>query len=162
IQRFNRVDMGTVQMTTNLAVDLRDLFVMPRLLVRENVKGDGKQDTPSEYSPMDLAAARRYFEQRSTLNQASGDGNESGKRGVIPALEQITHSRRNVIIGVPGSGKSTFLEWLQLKVAWAEQELVLAGKQAIPLLLRVRQLDPLKLPTGAAMIERATASHDRA
>ncbi len=69
---------------------------------------------------------------------------------------------RNVIVGAPGSGKSTFLEWLQLKLAAVEEELVMAGKQAIPLLLRIRQLDPPNLPRGAALIEKATASKDRA
>jgi len=39
---------------------------------------------------------------------------------------------------------------------------VLAGQQAIPLLLRVRQLNPQDLPRGAALIEKATASKDRA
>jgi hypothetical protein len=68
---------------------------------------------------------------------------------------------RNVIIGTPGSGKSTFLEWLQVNLAAVEEELVMAGQQAIPLLLRVRQLDPRNLPLGAALIEKATASKDR-
>ncbi len=31
-QRFYRVEAGTVRMTTNLAVDLRELFVMPKVL----------------------------------------------------------------------------------------------------------------------------------
>src|SRR5207245_2675425 len=35
-------------------------------------------------------------------------------------------------------------------------------KQALPLLLRVRQLDPRQLPNDAALIEKATASNDRA
>ncbi len=65
-------------------------------------------------------------------------------------------------IGVPGSGKSTFLEWLQLQLASVEEELVMSGKQAIPLLLRVRQLDPRNLPRGAELSEKATASKDRA
>ena len=63
---------------------------------------------------------------------------------------------------MPGAGKSTFLEWLQLKLASAEEELVMHGQQAIPLLLRLRNLDPRDLPHGAALIEKATASKDRA
>jgi hypothetical protein len=47
-------------------------------------------------------------------------------------------------------------------LANAQEPLVLAGKQAIPLLLRVRQLDVSRLPQGAQLIEKATASLDRA
>ena len=39
---------------------------------------------------------------------------------------------------------------------------MLAGRQAIPLLLRMRQLDPRRLPQEADLIEKATASKDRA
>ena len=54
------------------------------------------------------------------------------------------------------------MEWLQLAVASGEEEFVLAGEQAIPLLLRVRQLDMTNLPRGAALVGRATASNERA
>ena len=54
------------------------------------------------------------------------------------------------------------MEWSQLKVASVTEPFVLAGEQAIPLLLRVRQLDLANLPRGAALIEKATASNDRA
>jgi predicted NACHT family NTPase len=67
-----------------------------------------------------------------------------------------------VLVGLPGAGKSTFLEWFQLQLADAMEELVLGEEQAIPLLLRVRELDPRHLPTGAALIAAATASPDRA
>ena len=69
-----------------------------------------------------------------------------------------------IIVGVPGSGKSTLLEWLQLSVAGV-RKVLLAGdedEQAIPLLLRVRELDAKKLPLGAELIEAATGSEDRA
>ena len=80
----------------------------------------------------------------------------------ISALEKVLEQPRNVLIGVPGIGKSTFLEWVQLQLASADVELVSGGQQAIPLLLRVRQLDTGKLPIGAVLIEKATASPDRA
>ena len=42
LQRFFRVEAGTVRMTTNLEVDLRELFVMPRVRPRPQlVKGNG-------------------------------------------------------------------------------------------------------------------------
>jgi hypothetical protein len=70
--------------------------------------------------------------------------------------------RSNVIVGLPGAGKSTFFEWLQVKLASVEEKFILGDQQAIPLLLRVRQLDLQNLPKGAALIEKATASKDRA
>jgi predicted NACHT family NTPase len=79
---------------------------------------------------------------------------------VVPVLEQVKRQSRNVLVGSPGSGKSTFFEWFQLKVASAEGVFVLEGQQGIPLLLRVRQLDPNNLPADSALIEKATASRD--
>ncbi|MFY9574010.1 MAG: NACHT domain-containing protein, partial [Blastocatellia bacterium] len=161
-ERFHRVETGTVQMTTNQNVDLRELFVMPRLLPRKAVRGESTSGSPDETAPMNLEAARKYFGERSSLDEQWRQEEQTGKQEGVTALQQVTAVPRNVIIGAPGSGKSTFLERLQLKVASVEQELVLAEQQAIPLLLRVRQLDPLNLPTGAALIEKATASRDRA
>lgn len=158
LQRFHRVEAGTVRMTTNLDVDLRELFVMPRVLAQplpKKTKGGKLRDVPAL---MDLATARRFFEppdERGTPSEP-----EKEKDRGLPALDQVRRYPRNVIIGAPGSGKSTFFEWLQLKIAAAEEELVMAGQQAIPLLLRVRQLDPQNLPHGAALIEKATASKD--
>ncbi|HVT18655.1 MAG TPA: NACHT domain-containing protein [Thermoanaerobaculia bacterium] len=159
LQRFHRVEAGTVRMTTNMDVDLRELFVMPRVKLRRLGK-ESLSDGHDAVGLMDLAAARQLF---------GGSGGFGPKAGVreendegTPALERLKVSNRLVIVGVPGSGKSTFLEWLQLQLAAVEEEMVMAGAQAIPLLLRVRQLDPLDLPQGAALIEKATASRDRA
>jgi predicted NACHT family NTPase len=88
--------------------------------------------------------------------------NADGKDVTITALEQVKLSKRNIIVGLPGGGKSTLFEWLQLAIANVEEELIAGDGQAIPLLLRVRQLDPKNLPRGADLIERATASRDRA
>ncbi len=159
LQRFHRVEAGTVRMTTNLDIDLRELFVMPRLLERPVPKSGAGGDEAELAELMDLAAARKPFaSRRRSARRAEKKQPKGGRR----AIDQIRRSRRLVIVGAPGSGKSTFLEWLQLQVAAVEEELVLGDQQAIPLLLRVRQLDPQNLPRGAAMIEKATASRDRA
>ena len=161
LQRFHRVEAGTVRMTTNLAVDLRELFVMPHVRTRplpERTDGTGRADPTAL---MDLAAAREIFEDRDGRGERAERTRERDDRRII-ALDQVKRYPRTVIVGAPGSGKSTFCEWLQVKLASVEEELVLAGQQAIPLLLRVRELDPRTLPRGAALIEKATVSKDRA
>jgi len=159
LQRFYRVEAGTVRMTTNLNVDLRELFVMPRVTVRPRRKvGDGEGEADAD-ALMNLSAARAIFGEERTPE----DTPDSGKKDQgLAAIEQVRDSQLNVIVGAPGGGKSTFLEWLQLSVANADEELFTAEGQMIPLLLRVRQLDAKNLPRGAALIEKATASKERA
>jgi NACHT domain len=152
LQRFHRVEAGTVRMTTNMDVDLRELFVMPRVRPRPTETAGGAEACGNL---MKLAEARRFFE---------GPRPES-KQGEAPAasvLDEVRNQGRMVIVGAPGSGKSSFLEWLQLRLASAELEMPLSGAQAIPLLLRVRQIDPKNLPRGSSLVEKATASKDRA
>jgi hypothetical protein len=152
LQRFHRVEAGTVRMTTSLNVDLRELFVMPRLKERPVLENDrAYPEAVAVVDFMGLAEARKLFTSRAAERE----------KEIPSALDQVRRCQRLVIVGVPGSGKSTYLEWLQLKVASVEEELVFAGQQAIPLLLRVRQLDAKNLPRGASLIERATASRDR-
>ncbi|MCX6634057.1 MAG: hypothetical protein NT090_03035 [Acidobacteria bacterium] len=143
LQRFHRIEAGTVRMTTNLDIDLRELFVMPGVLERPSTERSGTAGAEAA-AFMALAEARKLF--GGAESPQKRDGKE--KAGV-PAIEQVRRSHRNVIVGAPGSGKSTFFEWLQLKLASAEEMFVMADQQAIPLLLRVRQLDPRRLPHGA-------------
>lgn len=90
-----------------------------------------------------------------------GKKQDEQDKGACTALEQVSKERRNIIVGTPGGGKSTFFEWLQLQVASAEVVFAMDdGQQAIPLLLRVRQLDSKNLPYGADLIAKATASQD--
>ena len=57
LQRFFRIEAGTVRMTTNLAIDLRALFVMPR--VRSRGSSDASPGSESEArAPIKLAEAR--------------------------------------------------------------------------------------------------------
>jgi hypothetical protein len=166
LQRFHKVEAGTVRMTTKLDVDLRELFVMPRVVERKLSKAAEADDENSSISLMDLAAARRAYENRGRgIEIALEEEIEDRKIAYEPPptiLEQVKRSNRNVIVGLPGSGKSTFFEWLQVKLASVEEKFILGDQQALPLLLRVRQLDLLNLPQGAALIEKATASKDRA
>jgi NACHT domain len=166
MQRFHKVEAGTVRMTTSLDVDLRELFVMPRVMEQKRIQQQIIGETDSTIRLMNLSAARRLYgdrneDDRLMLSEEEDleDRNESNNP---TALELIVRSARNVIVGLPGAGKSTFFEWLQVKLASVEERLILGDQQAIPLMLRVRQLDLLNLPTGAALIEKATASKDRA
>jgi hypothetical protein len=150
-QRFHRVEAGTVTMTANLNVDVRELFVVPNVRVR--ISAAKPQSDRDDCTLMDLARARRLFGGESLGHVVAAE-----ETPPVPALEQVRLQPRNVIVGIPGSGKSTLADWLQICVAGAEEPLVLRGQQAIPLLLRVRHLDPLDLPGGSALIEKATAS----
>jgi len=58
MQRFHRVEAGTVKMTTNLNVDLRELFVMPRAQPRKHEVTEGQTIVEDL---MDLSAARQRF-----------------------------------------------------------------------------------------------------
>ncbi len=154
-QRFYRIEAGTVKMTTNLSVDIRELFVMPNVLQRAvDPLGPAAVDDSTELMPLSRA--------REDLASAFGTSSPGERKADVgvPILDQVRRQSRNVIVGAPGSGKSTFLEWLQLKMASAEEEFLQAGQQGIPLLLRVRQMDPNSLPAGSAMIEKATGSRD--
>ena len=166
LQRFNRVEAGTVRMTTSQAVDLGELFVMPRISPRTVRKGTASSESSEEEaSLMNLAAARRFYGgggEKFLASPGSLTSSPVQKQKSVAALTQVQKRARNVFVGTPGSGKSTFLEWLQLKIAGGQEVLILGNKQAIPLLLRVRQLDPQDLPQGAALIAKATDSLDRA
>jgi hypothetical protein len=61
LQRFHRIEAGTVRMTTNMDVDLRELFVMPRVLPRPSRKKPDDTEQTDAVALMDLAAARRFF-----------------------------------------------------------------------------------------------------
>jgi hypothetical protein len=61
LQRFHRVEAGTVRMTTNLDVDLRELFIMPRVLPRKASKEEHGTELSKEAVLMDLAAAREFY-----------------------------------------------------------------------------------------------------
>ncbi len=164
LQRFFRIEAGTVRMTTNLSADLRELFVMPRVRPRVRLGGrsaeDGDEVTQAS-DLMDLAAAREAFGARRP-GPVEGEPEEAEDETGESAVEYVKRTARCALVGLPGAGKSTFLEWYQLQLANVEEELVLDEAQAIPLLLRVRQLDPEHLPTGAGLIAAATASRDRA
>lgn len=159
IQRFHRVEAGTVKMTTNLDVDLRELFVSPKVLPRKT-EGEIAQDANEL---MNLSVARQRFGDR-TFHEPPRNRESNAEKSPtgISALEQIKKAQRNVLVGAPGSGKSTFLEWLQIQLAVGDEELVMNGRQAIPLSLRIRQLDVQSLPEGSQLIVKATASEDRA
>ncbi|MBH8563708.1 NACHT domain-containing protein [Nostoc sp. CENA67] len=165
LQRFHKVEAGTVRMTTNLDVDLRELFVMPRVVEQKLSQDADGAEADASLSLMSLTAARQLYRERNNrdeIYQQTTKGEKPEDKPAPTALEQVKSSPRNVIVGLPGAGKSTFFEWLQVKLASVEEKFILGDEQAIPLLLRVRQLDLHNLPKGAALIEKATASKDRA
>jgi energy-coupling factor transporter ATP-binding protein EcfA2 len=156
LQRFHRVEAGTVRMASNVSVDLGELFVMPDVKPRKRQQ-DSQTVESDGLSLMDLAEARKLLGNVGAFGTTPSRETQNDRESVS-ALEHIKRESLTVIVGAPGSGKSTLLEWLQVRVANAEQEMVMAGEQAIPVLLRIRQLDPHDLPHGADVIAKATAS----
>jgi hypothetical protein len=69
LQRFHRIEAGTVRMTTNLAVDLSELFVMPRVLPRPQSKEGSPTGAIDASALMDLSAARRLFTESPSPNR---------------------------------------------------------------------------------------------
>ncbi len=149
LQRSHLVDAGTLRMAAGLTVGLRELFVMPRVRPRPRM---APADAEEAAELMGLGDARRL------LGQLSGDAADNADAPT--ALDHLSGPARSVVVGLPGSGKSTLLEWLQLQVAGARVTLVAADRQAIPVLLRVRELDMAALPGVDALVEAATGSRD--
>jgi hypothetical protein len=151
MQRFHKVEAGTVRMTTNLNVDLRELFVMPHVL-KQLGNQIGELDDDETPDLMNLAEARKRYLNLSNTAPRFINARDFDKAEVEPqledAFEHVKQLPRMVMIGLPGAGKSTFFEWLQVQLASVGEQLVLSGKQAIPLMIRVRQLDLHNLPKG--------------
>ena len=166
VQRFYQIEAGTLRITTNLAVDIRDLFVMPYVQERPRSKESSELDSPHEL--MLLEQARQQFGTDATTRLSDSDhDSDSGVVVSSPALAQVLNHPLNILIGAPGSGKSTFLEWLQLSLAFPGLSRTNPGvvlldthgaQQVIPLLLRVRQLNPDALPDVNHLVESAIAS----
>jgi hypothetical protein len=69
LQRFHRVEAGTVRMTTNMDVDLRELFVMPHILPRPLRKETDDVELTDAAALVDLVAARRFFRDESVRSE---------------------------------------------------------------------------------------------
>jgi energy-coupling factor transporter ATP-binding protein EcfA2 len=158
LQRFHRVEAGTVKMTTNQDVDLRELFVMPRVRPRTGEAGTAEGESSA---PATLAVARGRLVENLAPRPATRPSTEPDEKNPT-VLKWVKENRRAIIVGTPGSGKSTFVEWLQVQLAGGAEVFVLSGRQAIPVLLRIRQLEPRNLPRGSALIEKATARKELA
>lgn len=161
IQRFGLIETGTVRMTTNLGVDLHTLFVMPGLCVRATSQDEGAQAKKDSEGLMSLTVARTVFD-RQDNPQSSARQRLPGGDEASPAIEVVRAHPRCVIVGPPGSGKSTFLAWLQLALADGSASLGADGERWIPLLLRVRELDVERLPEPKDMLLAATANRELA
>ena len=126
LQRFHRIEAGTVRMTTNQDVSLAELFVMPRVRARKSHSEKHPAEESAKQEFMDLDAARKRF---AAPEDAEPEKQQDGGKS---ALDQLRLRPRNALIGAPGGGKSTFLELLQLKIAGGEEILVMHGHRRYP------------------------------
>lgn len=153
LQRFFKIDVGLIRATGQLDVDLRQLWVMPNVgPVRGPIRRHEKlmdvaaaraaalRPGPSKPLPASVAEIERTGLSE-WLDGEIADAFDAAK--AQPAFEAVLQQPRLVLVGAPGSGKSTLMEWLQVQVAGAEIDLIANDQQAIPLLLRVRELVPI-------------------
>ena len=162
LQRFARLDAGTLRAVSAATIGVDDLFVMPtverRTLARafadapDEVLRDDEDDEDDEDDGQSRAATGDQQAQWRTRGQTSAD--EALFEG---------KQRLKVLIGAPGSGKSTLLLWVQRQVAGARRVYLLADEQAIPLLIRVREVRGLtldQLRENRRLIELTTGNQD--
>ena len=177
LQRFSQIEAGTVRITTNLSVDLQELFVMPRVRDGGELINALKVTSIalSEISPR-LPSEKKTVEKKDIPRSEKFQGLEEARQALLSQVNKVQLSFLEgnettvwellekesllIVIGVPGVGKSTLLEWIQLQVASGNKILLAGGQQAIPILLRIRTLDPTNLPTGRELIAQATFSDD--
>jgi hypothetical protein len=136
LRRLATIDASTFRASSNLLLDLTTVFVQPDVLESTLMQPVSPDQTLTLNPRLSLEEARK---------QLLG-GRQAGTYGDrIQAEAFITTYPRCVIVGLPGSGKTTLLQHLLLLAAKGalpcdpEQRL-------IPVLVKVRQLDPAHLP----------------
>jgi hypothetical protein len=144
LQRWGRIEVGTLRAVPAVAIGVDDLFVMPRVASTKGV-----------IRPPDDA----LFEHTPRLQRLTDPPNRGEIRPADEALFDRS-TRLKSLIGPPGIGKSTLLLWTQRQVAACEREYVLADQQAVPVLIRVRDLVSGDPPRGRRLVELATGSRD--
>jgi hypothetical protein len=149
-----RVEAGTLRAVSVSTIGLDDLFIVPTVMRRQlepALRNNGSHEL------LQTDVAQPYTDVTDDLPvQWTPDSPARADE----ALFDIGH-RVKVLIGRPGSGKSTLLLWMQRQVAWGYRPYVLADEQAIPLLLRVRELRGLtqdQLRENRRLLELAMGS----
>jgi internalin A len=87
----------------------------------------------------DMRIDRLFVEPQVSAQPLSPEHDLAGRRGRLPLREAVAGDHRLVILGDPGSGKSTLVDWLAWQLADAHQntwKALLGSRIPIPLILR--------------------------
>lgn len=162
LQRAYRVDVGAMRVGPTQAVDIRDLFVRPKLIIRrEQLKADEEATAVSDPDCVESGFLTLQAARNSIFSDRRDVGSDKQEDPRLDAVEFLRERRRVVLVGLPGGGKSTLVEWLQVQLAAGEFGCLGDDDPApVPMLLRVRQFKDGTPPSTAEFVSRTMHSGD--
>jgi hypothetical protein len=115
-------------------------------------------DTVHKVNLTSIYVMPKFFTGRPTMELArSGeprsDGDERGHPREITVPEYLAEAYRSVILGNPGGGKSTFIQYLCHQMGNGDPTYRLLGKDLCPLLVVLREYAAAKLTRGVSLLD---------
>jgi predicted NACHT family NTPase len=136
LRRLAQIDASTFRVSSSLFLDLTTVFVQPNIIKVPKLKKKSKTGKKQYNRVVSLEEARKQV----FLEEEDGD-----KKHGIRAEEFITKHKKCAIVGLPGTGKTTLLQHILLATVRGKISFNVTNG-VIPVLVRVRQLDPNNLP----------------
>lgn len=137
LRKMANIDASTFRVSSNLFLDLSTVFVPPEILEIKKVSEEMDGGLGENGKVITLAEARKEFFRFEK---------EEGEIKRESAEEFVSIHKRVAIIGLPGTGKTTFLQHFLLQVAKGDITLNNTN-EIVPVLVRARQLDLDNLPS---------------